>query len=241
MKKHRLMVLGVSLLASLGVLSSGFAGWVIAAGSQDASGEGSISADYDVKTTGIKSVTLKKDKDAYDDSISFSGKTKDGSNWFSSDKAEEDLKAKFTFTIETYTENVTLSFTNLAFSEIEGTGYATANTKGVVGALPTFRSGTPDLSSTDGKSTGYINITGADLDSSDKTKASKTITGKTLDVTFDITFAWGTKFGGENPVDYFNGSGKTPEAVSNAQNFIPLLKSANGAKFQLSFTVGTTE
>lgn len=234
MKKHRLMVLGVSLLASLGVLSSGFAGWVIAAGSKDAEGTGNIKADYEVETTGIKSVALTKgpEKD-----INFSG-TQGDSKWFSSNNQAENLTASFVFTIETYTENATLSFTNLAFVETDSNkGYETANKNEVVGTLPKFMSGNP---STDTETTGYINIDGAQLSSSNANEASINITGKSLVVTFNIHFAWGKAFEGKNPVNYFNGLSSDRIDVQAAQDKLKKLEDANGATFQLSFTVGVT-
>ncbi|MCI5939769.1 hypothetical protein MRZ76_00070 [bacterium] len=238
MKKHRLMVLGVSLLASLGVLSSGFAGWVIAAGSQEASGEGSISADYDVQTTGIKSVTVKGTPDT---SVNFSGSTDGQTGWLSSNTKSADLDASFAFTIETYQTGAKLLFTNLAFSEIEGqpkdSSYQAAANKKVVGSLPAFLDSKPDQPSTVGyielsnatKTVGKLEAT-ADVDSS----------ATSIDVTFKIHFAWGEKFGGKNPLDYYNVLSKTDSLISEASTNLALLKSAAGAKFKLSFTVGVT-
>ena len=55
MRKHRLTVLCVSALGALGVISSGFAGWVITMGPKEASGTGSITADGDITQQGVKS------------------------------------------------------------------------------------------------------------------------------------------------------------------------------------------
>ena len=237
MKKHRLMVLGVSLLASLGVLSSGFAGWVIAAGPQEASGEGSISADYEVTTTGIKSVTL---NDGGDTSINFSGSITGKTGWLSSNKKEADLDASFTFTVETYQAGAQLSFTNLKFEEVKGendqVSYASAATAQVVGSLPAFYDSTPTS-----KTAGYIELTGV-TKTKDKYEATASLdaNASSIEVTFAIHFAWGEKFGGNNPLDYYNASSETASLMSEASTNIGLLKSANGAKFKLSFTVGVS-
>ena len=231
------MVLGVSLLASLGVLSSGFAGWVIAAGPQEASGEGSISADYEVTTTGIKSVTL---NDGGDTSINFSGSSTGKTGWLSSNKKEADLDASFTFTVETYQAGAQLSFTNLKFEEVKGendqVSYASAATAQVVGSLPAFYDSTPTS-----KTAGYIELTGV-TKTKDKFEATASLdaNASSIEVTFAIHFAWGKKFGGNNPLDYYNTSSETASLMSEASANIGLLKSANGAKFKLSFTVGVS-
>lgn len=232
------MVLGVSLLASLGVLSSGFAGWVIAAGSQEASGEGSISADYEVKTTGIKSVKLKENADT---SICFCGSENGKTGWLSTDNKKADLEASFTFTIETYQKGEHLSFTKLAFSEVQEdkteSSYQTAFENKAVGTAPAFLDSQPSQ-----KWVGYIELVNlTKTNGKDEATASIPADSSSIDVIFKIHFAWGELFQGENPLDFYNASSATSELMSNAATNIGLLKSADGAKFKLSFTVGTTK
>ena len=232
------MVLGVSLLASLGVLSSGFAGWVIAADPISKEGNGSISADYTVVTNGVESVTEK----GKDGEVRFAANgTTAGKNWLTADKGAADLEASFSYTVKLYdsSEAKTLSFSELTFAENGTNGYAKAVESGVVGTLPTFVSVAPSE-----KSTGYILITanGANVTLADSNKsASVTLQSeKSLDVTFSIHFAWGTEFGGENPLDYFNSLDKDSTNVKKAQDAIAKLKDADGANFKLSFKVGVT-
>lgn len=246
MKKHRLMVLGVSLLASLGVLSSGFAGWVIAADPISKAGTGAISADYSVVTNGVKAVTEKEDE--RDDKVRFAANAESKENgWLSATVKDgvADLVASFSYTVEIYekSEAKKVSFTDLKFQEESGTGYDVAFKAGVVGSLPVFVANAPAASN---NTKGYILLTttqqdaGLTVNESNATASATIQNGTSLDVKFEIHFAWGTKFSGENPLDHFNGLPKNSANIADAQDYIAQLQSADGAKFKLSFTVGVT-
>ncbi len=239
MRKHRLTVLCVSALGALGVISSGFAGWVITMGPKDASGTGSITADGDITQQGVVSCQLEGGDTPKP--IRFAA-TKTpapgGHGWLTASGNEAVMSATFKFTITTTAANMTVNFTDLKFEETGGNKYATAEGNGLVGSLPTFVAD----AATAGKGDGTITLAGATL-GENKTTATSTATtdaSKSLDVTFKVTFAWGTKFGNNNPLDYYNASSYTSALDSEATKNIGALKDLNGAAFKLSFKVSAT-
>jgi hypothetical protein len=233
MRKHRLTVLCVSALGALGVISSGFAGWVITMGPKEASGTGSITADGDITQQGVKSCVV--DNAAKTIRFAANGTSVSG-GWLTASKNDANMSATFTFTITTTEANMTVNFTELKFEEKDGDKYATAYNQGegLVGSLPAF-----GATGTTEQGVGTIVLTGATLDSGNKT-ATAMATTTTLDVTFTVTFAWGKKFNYKNPFDYYNASPYTSELDSEANKNIKALDGLNGATFALSFKVSAT-
>lgn len=236
MRKHRLTVLCVSALGALGVISSGFAGWVITTGPKEASGTGSITADGVVTQQCVETCVV----DGTEKTIRFAAnKTSVSGGWLTASGNEAKMSAAFTFTITTTHANMTVNFTDLKFEETDaGKMYGVANGKGLVGSLPTFGA----TAGTDsGK--GTIALKDATL-GGDKTTATSNATtdasSKNLTVTFTVTFAWGEKFGYQNPLDHYNASSYTPALDSAANENIGALKDLAGATFALSFKVSAT-
>ena len=231
MRKHRLTVLCVSALGALGVISSGFAGWVITMGPQDASGTGSITADGDIKQQGVKSCTV----DSAVKTIRFAANgTSVSGGWLTASGNEAQMSAAFTFTITTTEANMTVNFTELKFEETDADKkYAAAYNQGegLVGSLPAF-----GATGTTEQGVGTIVLAGATLDK-DKKIATATAATTTLNVTFTVTFAWGQTFGYKNPLDYYNASPYTSDLDSAANENIRALNGLNGATFALSFKV----
>ena len=234
MRKHRLTVLCVSALGALGVISSGFAGWVITMGPQNASGNGSITADGDITQQGVKTCTV----DSAVKTIRFAANgTSVSGGWLTASGDQAIMSAAFTFTITTTAANMTVNFTNLKFEETDdGKKYATAYNQGegLVGSLPAF-----GATGTTEQGVGTIVLAGATL-GEDKTTATATATSTTLNVTFTVTFAWGKKFNYKNPFNYYNASPYTSDLDSAANENIGALKDLNGATFALSFKVSAT-
>ena len=230
MRKHRLSVLCVSALGALGVISSGFAGWVITMGPQDASGTGSITADGVVTRQGVKSCVV----DSAVKTIRFAANgTSVSGGWLTASKNDANMSATFTFTITTTEANMTVNFTNLKFEETDADKkYDAAKNKGLVGSLPAF-------GATAGNGVGTITLDGATLGSNSQT-ATATAATTTLNVTFTVTFAWGQKFGYKNPLDYYNASPYTSALDSAATKNIGDLGNLTGATFALSFKVSAT-
>ncbi len=251
MKNKKMAVAGISLLGSIGVISTGFAGWIIGAPSQKGEGSGSITADGDVTTLGLEKVTegtgfgTGADGDA---KIVFGANAASKPNgWLTADLGtneanKEDLKAEYTFVVK-YTNVTTISVSDISFVET-GSTYSTlmdkGETSGVVGALPTLK----DSTSTD---SGYITIskteTGNKFEVSAANnqatlKVNKLPTEQTLTIKFSIGFAWGAAFNHKNPMDYYNDGTKTKASHgADASEKIAKLKTLTGAGFTHSFTV----
>ena len=234
MRKHRLTVLCVSALGALGVISSGFAGWVITMGPKEASGTGSITADGDITQQGVKSCELEGGDTPKPIRFAANG-TSVSNGWLTASGDKAIMSATFKFTITTTAANMTVNFTDLKFEETDADkkyAAAAAKDKGLVGSLPAF-------GATAGNGVGTIALEGAALGSDSKT-ATATATSTTLNVTFTVTFAWGQTFGYENPLDYYNKSSYTSDLDLAANTNIGALGNLTGAAFKLSFKVSAT-
>lgn len=235
MRKHKLTVLSVSVLGALGVISSGFAGWVISSGDQSGTGKGTISVDAEVTRTGIKEVTATQDA-----TVSFSPK-KSGvtTKWLSaSGSTEEKLAAEISVTVTAWNTNTTVKFSNLSFTEKSGT-YASAVTKGVVGTLPSqLYTTAPTMDATN--PAGYILVPNGMTLGSDGTSATvSTGDSATVIVKFTVTFVWGKNFEGKNPLEYYNAKNydsilDSAAAENLGENGLGLIKNA---AFEFSFSV----
>lgn len=248
MKNKKMAVAGISLLGSIGVISTGFAGWIISAPAQQGSGTGTITADGTVETKG--SLTL--GTVAYDDggaagSIRFAANASSaGNGWLTSnDTAKAKLSTTITVPMTIGTDVKKINFTNV---KLEATGdkaanYQTLANDGIVGTLPTLKTAADGENTTDGS----IVITGTKpsgvkIDSStlsgESISTSEFATGGTeASFNFAVKFAWGTKFGGQNPMDYYNGLAWSAENEKSAADAIKELDKLNGVGFKLSFTV----
>lgn len=235
MRKHKLTVLSVSVLGALGVISSGFAGWVISSGDQSGTGKGTISVDAEVTRTGIKEVTATQGA-----TVSFSPK-KSGvtTKWLSaSGSTEEKLAAEISVTVTAWNKNTTVKFSNLSFTEKSGT-YASAVTKGVVGALPSrLYTTAPTMDTTN--PAGYILVPNSMTLVSDGTSATvSTGDSATVTVKFTVTFVWGKNFEGKNPLEYYNSKNydsiwDSAAAENLGEHGLGLIKNA---AFEFSFSV----
>ncbi len=249
MKNKKMAVAGISLLGSIGVISTGFAGWIISAPAQQGSGQGTITADGDVTTVG-----LKKESEAFGTGADGDAKIVFGANaaskpngWLTAnlgtDEAnKEDLKAEYTFVVK-YTNVGTITVSDITFEETGSTYSALADnesTQGVVGALPTLKT----ASSTD---SGYVTISNVETGNKfvvDTANNKATLTTnklaeeQILTIKFSIGFAWGAVFDHHNPMDYYNDGTKPKETHgTEASTNIQKLKKLTDVGFKLSFTV----
>lgn len=254
MKNKKMAVAGISLLGSIGVISTGFAGWIITAPAQQGSGTGAITADGDVTTRGLETVAEGTGFGTgadLDEKIFFGANAASKPNgWLTANLGEkeankEDLKAEYTFVVK-YTNVTTITVSDISFIET-GSTYSTlmdkAGTSGVVGALPTLK----DSASTD---SGYVTISKTETGNRFEVSAannkatlivSKLPTEQTLTIKFSIGFAWGAAFNHLNPMDYYNDGTKTKATHgAEASKNIGDLKKLTGAGFTLSFTVSAT-
>lgn len=244
MKNKKMAVAGISLLGSIGVISTGFAGWIISAPAQDGTGQGTITADGDVQTKG--SVTI--GEITYGADICFAAnKAKAGNEWLKSDQTKKaDLNATVNIPLTISTDVTKINFTKV---KLEATGtnagnYAKLATT-IVGSLPTLQGSAPAENS----STGYI-LVGSDSseikfgevtgDSTNGMSVSTQMFTKnktSLNFKFEVRFAWGTDFGGKNPMDYYNAQPWSQTLEATAKEKIAKLADLNNLGFKLSFTV----
>ncbi len=250
MKNKKMAVAGISLLGSIGVISTGFAGWIIGAPSQQGGGSGSITADGDVTTRGLETVaegtgfgTANKDVDSnivFGASDTTSGKGWLTANLGTGNAKQEDLKAEYTFNVKvTNVSKITIN--PITFTESSGTYAKLADTDSadnVLGKLPTLQNA---VSTTAGyitvSQTGGTAITVTPTDNKVEIDTEKTNVAKQVSIKFAIGFAWGGVFGHENPILHYNKQEKTDTLVSSANTNIAKLNELKNVQFTLSFTV----
>ena len=249
MKNKKMAVAGISLLGSIGVISTGFAGWIIGAPSQQGGGSGTITADGDVTTRGLEKVTEgtgfgtgSKNVDA---NIVFGASdTTSGNGWLTANLGEgnakqEEVKAEYTFSVKvTNVSKITVN--PITVTESGGTYAKLADTDSdnVLGKLPTLQNATSTTA-------GYITVsqTGGTAirvtPTANKVEIdiAKTAEAKQVSIKFAIGFAWGGLFGHENPMVHYNKEGKTDTLVEQANENIAKLNQLKNVQFTLSFTV----
>ena len=251
MKNKKMAVAGISLLGSIGVISTGFAGWIIAAQPQPGEGTGSITADATVtsKMLSIKSQSFGKTAETNGD-IRFAPKVVTGlaHSWLSADvtDGEEDLDAVYTVTLDIQNvKKITVSNIALTETATSGTPYTTlANSgNGPVGTLPTF---VDNKAPATANGQGYIVAISshATYKFGDVTSGSLSTARELPDslneftFTIGVHFAWGNLFHYQNPYSYYNGMAWSKDNQTNASNNIQTLKALNNSVgFKLTFTV----
>ncbi|MDD6801101.1 MAG: hypothetical protein PUE65_00820 [Mollicutes bacterium] len=252
MKNKKMAVAGISLLGSIGVISTGFAGWIITAPAQRGSGTGAITADGTVETKGSLTLgTVTYDGGGAAGSIRFAANASSaGNGWLTSnDSAKAKMSTTITVPMTIGTKVNKINFTNVV---LEATGDNKANYKtladaGIVGSLPTLNATAGEPNTT----AGSIVITGtkpndvkmdsATLNGSSISTSVFTTGGTEASFNFTVNFAWGSKFGGQNPMDYYNNLPWSAENEKNAANAIKELNKLDGIGFKLSFTVAAAE
>lgn len=246
MKNKKMAVAGISLLGSIGVISTGFAGWIISAQPQTKEGNGSITADGNVTS---KSIFIKEtsgfgpESDATTNAaICFAPKiTTETYSWLdaNNENGDEDLTA--VYTVNLAISNVTtIKVYGVTLAEKDsGTKYSALSNGGLnqLGTLPAFNNneaatagnGDIKLAKTSGVAFTYADgVATAGVDSKD-TEMSFTIS---------INFAWGKYFNYQNPYKYYNSQKYTPALQTDATEKIGKLKDlGSNVQFALSFTV----
>lgn len=235
MKNKKMAVAGISLLGSIGVISTGFAGWIIAAAPVDNEGTGSITADGNVTS---KSVTLVTDECKFDDASIYYGPnatSKEGGWLTATVEKQPKLIANYTLKFN-YSGVSKITISNIQIVEDGTSNYQTLLTAKYVDALPALKDkATENRSAITAKVTGVTDdkVTYGDKQISyDVIKAETTSTST---VTFKIEFAWGEAFGYENPMDYYNTKTKE-EFASKAATALAAFKDFS-ASYKFSYTV----
>lgn len=237
MKNKKMAVAGISLLGSIGVISTGFAGWIIAAAPVDNEGTGSITADGSVTS---KSVTLLKDECKFDDpKIRYApNKAKaDNNDWLTATvDAQNPVKLTTNYTLKFKFAGVsTITVSKILIADVSDPAkYQPLLTSKYVDELPALKS-TIETNHSGIKAT----VTGKEVTvaaNSISFPVANSTTEAELSVNFEIHFGWGEKFEYQNPMDYYGGKDKATYAAE-AKTAIEALDGLNGASFKLSYTV----
>lgn len=234
MKNKKMAVAGISLLGSIGVISTGFAGWIIAAAPVDHEGTGFITADGSVTS---KSVTLLKDQCAFDGSnIRYApNKEKANNDWLTATvDAKNPVKLTTNYTLKFKFAGVsTITVSNILVVDTSAK-YQPLLTSEYVDELPALKSAIET-----NRSGIKATVTGKEVDvaaNSISFSVNNLPTETELSVNFEIHFGWGKKFEYQNPMDYYGGKEKTKYA-KEAETAIKALDELNGASFKFSYTV----
>ena len=222
MKNKKMAVAGISLLGSIGVISTGFAGWIIAAAPVSKEETGSIKADGNVTS---KSVTLVKDECKFDDASIYYGPNKASveGGWLTA-TVEQTPKLTANYTLKfNYSGVKTITISNIKIEEVINTGdsskYGPLLEKGYVDALPVLKENATENHSAITAKVSSVNddkVTYGDKQISYGVIEAASTSIST--VTFKIDFAWGGTFGYQNPMDYYNAQKK--EDFANAEKLI---------------------
>ena len=197
--KRKAIVLASSILGCIAVVSAGFAAWVIAGNTAEATAEGNIVVD----TVTDKSISLGTAWKDSKNSIVFGwgDYTAQEDDWLVNEEATtaENLSVTLTLTVGNFSN---LSDTGVSYTvTTTGGSYENAVTDNLVGALPN----------------GTI------------AKTSFTEVGTTNTATYELTltFTWGSAFGGENPenpLKYYNEQTYSPALASEAKTNLEKLE-----------------
>lgn len=246
MKNKKMAVAGISLLGSIGVISTGFAGWIIAAQPQTKEGNGSITADGNVTS---KSIVIKETSGfgpesdaATNGAICFAPKiTKETYNWLEANNknGEEDLTA--VYTVNLGISNVTtIKVYGVTLAEKDGgTNYSALSNGGQnqLGTLPAFNN---NVAATAGHGDIKLAKTSGTAFTCADGVATASVDSKATEMSFTISinFAWGKYFDYQNPYKYYNSKSYTADLQADATQKIGELKNLGAnVKFALSFTV----
>lgn len=207
--KRKAIVLASSILGCIAVVSAGFAAWVIAGNTAEATAEGNIVVD----TVTDKSISLEVAWKDSKNSIVFGwgNYTAQENDWLVNEEATtaENLSVTLTLTVGNFSN---LSDTGVSYTvTTTGDSYENAVTDNLVGALPN----------------GTI------------AKTSFTEVGTTNTATYELTltFTWGSAFGGENPLKYYNGQTYSSALASEAKTNLEKLENyLNDVTFKVTLT-----
>lgn len=230
MKKN--LVMFTSVFASLAILSTGFAAWVISGGeTNDKTTFGDVVIETVTDNRHKMTITPADGEITNAGTIVFGRlKTQDNeeSAWLKSDASDsvEKLSTFFKVTVtNAATANVADIFTVHTLEETKGV-YATAFKAGYVGELPTVEF-VADASDTAGKAEQFV---------ADKTTATSGV------VYIRLKFSWGEHFGNTNPYTYYNAKGIDDKvdgdttAGDDAVKSLTEVAKLKGAQFKLTLT-----
>lgn len=240
MKNKKMAVAGISLLGSIGVISTGFAGWIIAAAPVSNHGTGTITADGNVTS---KSVSLVEAECKFDDAGAniYYGPNKASVNggWLTA-TVDQTPKLTATYTLKfNYSGVKTITIYDIKIEEVIASGdsskYQPLLTSYYVDALPALKqTAQENRSAITAKVTSVADSAISYSDKQISYTVIENVPG-TSTVTFKIEFAWGSAFDYLNPMDYYNTKTKE-EFASKAATALAAFKDFS-ASYKFSYTV----
>ena len=236
MKNKKMAVAGISLLGSIGVISTGFAGWIIGAAPVDNEGTGSITADGNVTS---KSVSLGECR--FDNASIYYGPnatSKEGGWLTATMEHEPKLTANYTLNIN-YSGVSRITISKIQIEEVIASGdsskYQPLLTSNYVDVLPALKkTAQENHSAITAKVTSVDDSAISYSDNQISYAVIENVPG-TSTVTFKIEFAWGSAFAYLNPMDYYNTKTKE-EFASEAATALAAFKDFS-ASYKFSYTV----
>ena len=214
MKKN--LVMFTSVFASLAILSTGFAAWVISGGDEKTEEIGDIVVD--TVTDNRHTITVEKATGETGKVVFGHPSATETDAWLTYDEKNDaeklDVLLKVTVSnaknaeIANIFDTKSCVLTEITKEDTESK-YAAANEAGYVGAMPTVQFVTSEQ-----ESTTTLDANGV--------------------VYVLLHFTWGTEFGGKNPYTYYNDQAFTNELADDAKNALEGLATLNGVKFNLT-------
>ena len=246
-KRFNLGVKIASILSAVAILSVGFASWLIVnVPEDDLQQVGSFTVHQVVDNSVSFAYDWGNDDTSSDDqadgTINFGTATKTAQyNWFRPDNVgAEKLSAEVAVAITNY-KNLDSFSVRIALPD----GYSELVTKNLI-TNPTVKlyakDGTTDLNATSGANN-TVTVSGVSSMAADVTD------GNVCTIVVKIEFAWGSAFGGINPVNYYNNSAYSASLATDAVTKLNgktdsegnitthgIYNTLNGARYDLHFT-----
>ena len=225
MTKRRFIAPLVVLFLCIGLVSVGFAAWVITTGSEDTFSEGQFTV-YKVENKSIQISTAL----GTDNTVNFGASAKDSAatnSWLTfTEGTPEDLTFSLEISITNWEQlkggnsSISLDVGALAInvSEFNNNNYITTPAAGTISITKANGS----WSHTKPNATGWTDVV---FDST---------TGK---VTISYKFGWGSEFGNENPITYYNRQAYTVSLAEKASTALGEIFELNGKTNAYSITV----
>ena len=239
--KKKLTITIASILSVIVIIGVGFAAWVITNPNVKGEANGTIS----VETVTDKSYTLTATDPT--ETISFGApKIPDAEatkGWLVNAAKAENLTATLTLTLK-YMKlddvgTITLKMETLKGSVPDNTFESLVNGKYIVNPTISYKAKDTDTY-TDIKSDNIF-VGGLEIpkDAFNETKKPAQSEQGEATATIKITFGWGTKFGSENPYNYYNKKDYTSVLAKEANDNLTELYKLDGVNYKVTVT-GTT-
>ena len=225
MTKRRFIAPLVALFLCIGLVSVGFAAWVITTDSEPSTVDGQFMV-YKVENKSIQISTALEDK-----TVKLAAGTKTAEyNWLTFDSEDtEDLTFSLKITITNWDAikdgDYTLTF-DISAVTLTATGFTNSNYIVLPGAVKATVSKSGDVWGTAVLSPSAV--TGVKLATFDSVNGILTV---------EYTFGWGTTFGGINPINHYNANPYSVDRANAAQTALEALYALDQQEKAYSITV----